>query len=126
MIQKTVDYIKANHALKRENRSTWRNSLRTGKEGYGFVHHCHCTSYVPCPYFYGYYSFNSGIDRRVSFNPGTLSQDHVLLIAHELSYSWKMVGRVLNVPDDVIDQIEADKSKESDKCYSKCDCVVLI
>ncbi|XP_074621197.1 uncharacterized protein LOC141879796 isoform X2 [Acropora palmata] len=48
---------------------------------------------------------------------GALSQDDVLGIAHELSSSWKMFGRVLNVPDAVIDQIEADESKVSEKCY---------
>ena len=62
----------------------------------------------------------------MSFKPGTLSQDDVLGIAHELSSSWKMVGRVLNVPDTVIDQIEADESKVSEKCYSKCNCVVCM
>ena len=31
-----------------------------------------------------------------------------------------MFGRVLNVPDAVIDQIEADESKVSEKCYCKC------
>ena len=62
----------------------------------------------------------------MSFKPGTLSQDDVLCIAHELSSSWKMVGRVLNVPDAVIDQIEADESTVSEKCYSKCNCVLCM
>ena len=31
-----------------------------------------------------------------------------------------MVGRVLEVPDAVIDEIEADKDKVSKKCYRKC------
>ena len=31
-----------------------------------------------------------------------------------------MVGRELNVPDAVIDQIESDESKVSEKCYRKC------
>ncbi|XP_067017530.1 uncharacterized protein [Acropora muricata] len=53
-----------------------------------------------------------------SFDSRTLSKDDVLLIAHELGPSWEMLGRVLNVPDDVIDQIEANKSKDSEKCYS--------
>ena len=35
-----------------------------------------------------------------------------------------MVGRVLDVPDAVIDQIEADESKVSEKCYSECKGVV--
>ena len=62
----------------------------------------------------------------MSFKPGALSQDDILGIAHELSSSWKMVGRVLNVPEAVINQIEADESKVSEKCYSKCNCVVCI
>ena len=37
-----------------------------------------------------------------------------------------MVGRVLNVPDAVIDQIEVDDSKVFDRCYSKCNCVVFV
>ena len=61
-----------------------------------------------------------------SFDSGTLSEDDVLLIMHELGPSWKMVGRVLNVPDAVIDQIEANKSSDSEKCYGKCDYVVCI
>ena len=85
-----------------------------------------CTSRVPCPSFYGCYSLNSGIDESVSFKPGILSKDDVLVIAHELGSSWMMLGRVLNVPDAVIDQIEADKSNVSEKCYRKCNCVVCV
>ena len=62
----------------------------------------------------------------MSFKPGALSQADVLGIAYQLSSSWKMVGRVLNVPGTVIDQIEANKSSDSEKCYGKCDCVVCI
>ena len=76
--------------------------------------------------FYRYYSFYSGLDESVSFKPGTLSEDDVLLIAHELGPLWKKVGLVLKVPKAVIDQIEADESKVSDKCCSKCSCVVCI
>ena len=36
-----------------------------------------------------------------------------------------MVGLVLKVPKAVISQIEANKSEVSDKCYSKCNCVVI-
>ena len=54
------------------------------------------------------------------FKPGTLSRDEVLLIARELGPLWKAVGRVLNVPDAVIDQIEVDESRVFDRCYSKC------
>ena len=69
-------------------------------------------------------TFNSCLDESVSFKPGTLSRDDVLLIANELGSSWKMVGRVLNVPDAVINEIEANESEVFEKCYSKCNCVV--
>ncbi|XP_015779664.1 PREDICTED: NACHT, LRR and PYD domains-containing protein 7-like, partial [Acropora digitifera] len=62
--------------------------------------------------------FAQGLDESVSFKPGALSQHDVLGIAHELSSSWKIVGRVLNVPDAVIYQIQADESTVSEKCYS--------
>ncbi|XP_015757180.1 PREDICTED: uncharacterized protein LOC107336623 isoform X2 [Acropora digitifera] len=67
-------------------------------------------------------SQNTGIpenfDESVSFKPGTVSIDDVPLIAYELGPSWKTVGRVLNVPDAVIDQIEADEFEVFDKCCS--------
>ena len=69
-------------------------------------------------------AFNSGSDESVSFKPGTLSRDDVLRFAHELGSSWKVVGRVLNVPDAVINKIEANESEVSEKCYSKCNCAV--
>ena len=63
----------------------------------------------------------------MSFKPGTVSQDDVLLIARELGPSWKMVGRALRVPDAVMDNIEADKTYEvSERCHRKCNCVVCI
>ena len=76
--------------------------------------------------FYSYFSFNAGVDESFSFKTGIPSRDDVLLIAHELGSSWKMVGPLLNVSDAVIDQIEADESKTFDRCYSKCNCVVLV
>ncbi|XP_044167734.1 uncharacterized protein LOC114948903 isoform X2 [Acropora millepora] len=57
-------------------------------------------------------------DETVSFKPGTVSEDDVLLIAHELGPLWKKVGLVLKVPRAVISQIEANKSEVSDKCYT--------
>ena len=62
----------------------------------------------------------------MSFKPGSLSQDDVLRIAHELGSSWKMVGRVLNVPDDVIELIQVDEPEVSEQCYRKCNCVVCV
>ena len=78
------------------------------------------------PSFYRYYTVNSCLDESVSFKLGILSNDDVLLIAHELGPLWKNVGRVLRVPAAVIDQIEANRSEVSDKCYSKCNCVVCV
>ena len=74
----------------------------------------------PCFFaaFYRYYSLIAGVDESSLFKPGTLSQDDVLLIAHELGSSWKMVGRVLKVPDTEIDMIEEEASEVSEKCYS--------
>ena len=69
-------------------------------------------------------ALNSGLDESISFKPGTLSRDDVLHFAYELGSSWKMVGRVLNVPDAVINEIEANESEVFKKCYRKCNCVV--
>lgn len=87
---------------------------------------CCCTRVVPRPSFYRYYSFNSGSDESVLFKPGTVSKDDILLIAYELGPSWKMFGRVLKVPDAVIDQIEEDYSNARERSYSKCNCVVFV
>ena len=87
---------------------------------------CYCTSLVPRPSFYRYFTFNSGLDESGSFNLGILSRDDVLLTAHELGSSWKMVGRVLNVPDAVINKIQADEFEVDEKGYGKYNCVVCI
>ncbi|XP_067041649.1 uncharacterized protein [Acropora muricata] len=63
-----------------------------------------------------------GLDESVSFKLGTLSKDDVLLIAHELGPSWKMVARVLDVPRAEINQIEANKTEVSERCYSALTC----
>ena len=60
----------------------------------------------------------------MSFKPGTVSEDDVLLIAHELGPLWEKVGLALKVPRPVINQIEANKSEVFNKCHSKCNCVV--
>ena len=70
--------------------------------------------------FNSYFSFNAGVHESSPLKTGTPSCDDILLIANEIGSSWKMVGRVLNVPDAVIDQIEADESKVFHRCYSKC------
>ena len=87
---------------------------------------CYGTRVVPRPYFYRHCSFNSGSDENVSFESGTVLEDDVLLIAHELGSSWKILGRALDVPDALIHQIEANKSQVSEKCYSKCSCLVFV
>ena len=103
-----------------------RNSLRTGKGSYGFGHQCHCTIHVPRgTSFYRCYSFNSDFDESDFSNPGTLSVQEVYRIAVELGPSWKAVGRVLNVPAAVIDQIEEDMVGVAIKCFCKCNCVVF-
>ena len=50
---------------------------------------------------------------------GTPSSDDLLLVAHELGTSWKMLGRTLGLPEAVLEQIEEDKPKLFEKCYSK-------
>jgi len=67
-----------------------------------------------------------GLDESGSIKPGTVSEDDVILIAHELGHLWKKGGQVLKVPKAVIDQIEANKSEVSDKCYGKCNYVVIM
>ena len=99
--------------------------MRAGKGSYSFGHHRHYTSFLPCRYFYRYCSFNLDSDETVSFKPGTVSENDVLLIAYELGPLWKKVGLALKVPRAVINQIEANKSEVSDKCYSKCNYVVI-
>ena len=60
----------------------------------------------------------------MSFKPETVSEDDIILIAHELGPLWEKVGLVLKVPKAVISQIEAKKSEVFNKCHSKCNCVV--
>ena len=63
----------------------------------------------------------------MSLKPGTLSKDDVLLIAHDLGPSWKMIARVLDVPRAEINEIEANETKVSERCYCKNNnCVVCI
>ncbi|XP_067016909.1 protein NLRC3-like isoform X2 [Acropora muricata] len=59
----------------------------------------------------------AGLDESVSFKPGTLSEEDVLIIAHELGPSWKMFGRVLKVQKAEIDRIDVNESDVTEKCY---------
>ena len=86
----------------------------------------YCTSIVPRPSFYRYYSFNSGLDESVSFKPGTPSEDDFLTIAYELGPLWKMFVRALKLPESVINKIDVDKPDVTEKCYCKCNRVVCI
>ena len=81
---------------------------------------------VPRPYFYRHCSFNSGSDENVSFESGTVLEYDVLLIAHEPWPLWKMFVRMLKIPFAVIGQIEANESEVSEKCFSKCSCLVFV
>jgi len=56
--------------------------------------------------------------KSVSFKPGTVSEDDVILIAHELGPLWEKVGLALKVPKAVISQIEANKSEVFNKCHT--------
>ena len=63
----------------------------------------------------------------MSLKPGTLSEDDVLLIAHELGPAWKKVALVLKVPCAEINEIKEDETKVFERCHGKCNtCVVCI
>ena len=49
---------------------------------------------------------------------GTPSTGDLLLVAHELGASWKMLGRTLKIPEPVLEHIEADNPHLSERCYS--------
>lgn len=71
-------------------------------------------------------TFSAEWDQAVPLKMSTPSRDDILLLAHELGTSWKMIGRFLGVSDAVLEQIEEDEPKLFDKCYSKYEgCVFL-
>ena len=112
---KTVRCIKANQVLTKEKTRVPGGIIYgQGREGNAAT-----APALLLALFYGYYTFNSCLDESVV-------DDDVLLIAHELGSSWKMVGRALKVPDHEIDRIEANESEVSEKGYCKCNCVVCI
>ena len=54
----------------------------------------------------------------MSSKTGTPSTDvDLLLLAYELGTSWKMLGRALDLPKPVLEQIEEDKPDLFEKCY---------
>jgi len=52
-----------------------------------------------------------------SFKTGIPSTDNLLLVASELGDSWKMLGRVLEIPEHMLENIEADNPKQSERCF---------
>ena len=57
------------------------------------------------------------MDEHLSLKCGTPTTDDLLLVACELGSSWKMLGRALDLPEHVLEQIEEDERKLFDKCY---------
>ncbi|XP_068754007.1 uncharacterized protein [Montipora capricornis] len=57
------------------------------------------------------------LDPSFPYKSNTPSRDDVLLIAHELRAKWKMLGRVLEVSEPVLEQIEEDNRELSERCY---------
>lgn len=58
------------------------------------------------------------IDQPSSSKTGTPSTDDLLLVASELGASWKMLGRTLDIPEPLLEHIEADNPHLSGRCYS--------
>jgi len=57
-------------------------------------------------------------DQTSSSKTCTPSTDDLLLVAYELGASWKMLGRTLKIPDPVLEHIEADNPRQSERCYN--------
>ena len=66
-----------------------------------------------------HFFYPSALDPSFSCKSGIPSRDDVLLIAHELGTKWKMLGRVLKVPDPVVEQIKKGNDELSERCYSE-------
>ena len=50
---------------------------------------------------------------------GTPSTADLLPVAHELGASWKILGRALEIPEPVLENIEADNPRDQfERCYS--------
>ena len=59
------------------------------------------------------------MDRAMSFKSGVPSSSDLLLVASELGSSWKMLGRILFLPEPVLEQIEEDERHLTEKCYGE-------
>ena len=57
------------------------------------------------------------MEQRLSLKSGRPSSDDLLLLASELGTSWKRLGRVLGLPEHLLEQIEEDKRELFEKCY---------
>lgn len=57
------------------------------------------------------------LDQLLSCKSGTPLSDDLLLLAFDLGTSWKRLGRVLGLPEPVLEQIEEDKRELFEKCY---------
>lgn len=57
------------------------------------------------------------VDRAMSFKSGVPSSSDILLVASELGKSWKMLGRILCLPNPVLEQIEEDEHHLPERCY---------
>ena len=54
-----------------------------------------------------------------SSKTGTPTTDDLLLVAHELGTSWKMLGRTLKISEPELENIEADNPwNQRERCYS--------
>ena len=51
------------------------------------------------------------------FKTSIPSTDDLLHVASELGASWKMLGRALEIPKHVLENIEADNPKQSERCF---------
>ncbi|CAH3020065.1 unnamed protein product [Porites evermanni] len=58
------------------------------------------------------------MDRTVSFKSGVPSSSDLLLIASGLGSSWKMLGRILCLPEPVLEQMEEDERHLHEKSYA--------
>ena len=57
------------------------------------------------------------MDRTLSFKSGVPSSSDLLLVASGLGSSWKMLGRILCLPESVLEQIEEEERHLAEKCY---------
>ena len=64
-----------------------------------------------------HFFYPSDLDPSFPCKPGTPSRKDFLDIANELSNKWKMLGRVLQVPEHVLEEIEEGNRDLSERRY---------